>query len=164
MNRRIAIIGSFKQHNTQIQSACDIFSAAGVVITSPQGKEILEPGIPFVRFSTDNPSWDDAEIQSLAMHRILSADLVYVMSPNGYIGRTTCYEVGRIIQKGKPIYFSEHPDDLPIKVPSEFIVSIAKLLEHIINPEWQPSWVFSNAETNLGDLERGLLQGKHIDD
>ena len=106
MNRSVAVIGSFKQHNDQVQRLCAELRSVGVTVTSPQGSNLLQPGIDFVRFGTDDPAWSDPAIQSLAMHRILRAEFVYVLTPGGYIGRTTCYEVGRIVQLGRPIYFS----------------------------------------------------------
>lgn len=157
--RSVAVIGSFRQHNSEVQQVCIALRAAGIEVTSPQGSQIIEDGIPFVRFSSDNEDWSDPEIQSLAMHRILRAGAVYVVAPFGYIGRTTCYEVGRIIQYRRPIYFSSHPLDLPVQVPSEFIISITDLVEKIKNPAWKPLWLYENDHSNVAALERELLGG-----
>ena len=158
--RSVAIIGSFRQHNPQIQQACTTLRSAGFVVTSPQGSEVIEDGIPFIRFTSDYTEWTDSEIQSLALHRIFRADLVYVVAPNGYIGRTTCYEVGRIVQSGKPIYFSDQPNDLPLLVPSTFIMNIDDLIENLTTSSWQPKWLFHNNNETGGILEQELLDGK----
>ena len=158
--RSVAIIGSFRQHNSEIQRACATLRSAGFVVTSPQGSEVIEDGISFVRFTSDHAERTDPEIQSLALHRIFRADIVYVVAPNGYIGRTTCYEVGRIIQSGKPIYFSDYPNDLPLLVHNSFIMSIEDLIENLTTSSWQPKWLFHNNNEISGILEQGLLDGK----
>lgn len=159
-NCSVAVIGSFRQHNSQVQLACGALRSAGFVVTSPQGGEITKEGIPFVRFTSDSADWSDPEIQSLALHRIFRADLVYVVAPNGYLGRTTCYEVGRVVQLGKPIYFSAQPNDLPLLVPNDYIMDIDDLIKNLTTPAWQPTWLFQNYHEMVGVLERQLLDGK----
>ena len=159
MKRTIAIIGSFKQHNLQIQRLCASLRASGVTVTSPQGVGVIQEGVEFVRFHTDNPGWSDPAVQSLAVHRILRAELVYVVLPNGYIGKTTCYEVGRVIQAGLPIYFSHQPLDLPLHVPTNFIFDETTLLANLTDPKWNPDWLFVNDSDHASELERELIAG-----
>lgn len=160
MARSISIIGSFKQHNKEIQELCATLRASGVVVTSPQGTGVIQEGIDFVRFHTDDPDWTDPAIQSLAMHRILRADLVYVVVPEGYIGRTTCYEVGRVLQAQLPIYFSHQPLDLPLHVPEQFILNKTSLLSQLSDPEWNPEWLFTSDTDRASSLERELAIGR----
>lgn len=115
--RTVAVIGSFKQHYPEVLAAIEDFRRADCLVLSPAGSSIIEPGIDFVRFTTDREEWEDALVQSVTMERILAADVVYVVCPNGYLGRTTCYEVGRVRQAGIPLYFSEAPVDLPVFIP-----------------------------------------------
>ena len=164
MNRKIAVVGSFRQHHAQIQSVCSLLRSAGAVVTSPVGSNILEEGIDFVRFTTDSADWSDAAIQSLALHRILRADLVYVVAPMGYIGRTTCYEVGRIVQLQRQIYFSERPMDLPIHIPVDFIFNERALLEKLSNACWSPCWLHAIDGDNVSILERELALQKYRND
>lgn len=163
-NRSVAIIGSFKQHNDEVQRVCTALRDAGIRITSPRGDELVKPGIDFVRFHTDNPRWSDPAIQCLALHRILKADLVYVVVPGGYIGRTTCYEVGRIIQSRRPIYFSEMPLDLPLRVPEQYILDMVALVARVADNAWYPSWLFENDLDHTSALERDLMEGRFRDE
>jgi hypothetical protein len=128
---KIAIIGSFKQHIRNIIVVRDFFIKNGIIITTPRSTEIIEPRIDFVRFTTDEKDFSNALIQSETIKRIFSSDLVYVVAPNGYIGRTTCYEIGRIIQNNIPIYFSDLIKDLPVYTPNSHILGKEKLLEII---------------------------------
>lgn len=164
MTRTISVIGSFKQHNREIQRTCEIFRNIGLHVNSPESAEIVEEGIDFVRFHTDPQACSDAAIQSLALHRILRSDLVYAVLPYGYIGRTTCYEVGRILQSKRPIYFSERPGDFPVHIPDAFIVDVARLSALLEQDDWCPEWLFSGVNNEEGILETRLINGDFVDD
>jgi hypothetical protein len=159
VRRSIAVIGSFRRHNREVQQACAIFRAVGHTVTSPKSAEVIEEGIPFVRFNTDNRNWSDPAVQSLALHRIFRADVVYVVRPLGYIGRTTSYEIGRVIHHRKPIYFSQRPNDLPIRIPDQFIVDAGKLTSLFSDIGWQPSWLYDTDGDHAAVLERALADG-----
>jgi nucleoside 2-deoxyribosyltransferase len=38
------------------------------------------------------------------LEKIDEADVVYVVNPNGYVGRSVCIDIGYAYAKGKPIY------------------------------------------------------------
>ena len=158
--RTIAIIGSFKQHNKEIQALCHMLRESGVNVTTPQGESIINADHEFVRYGTDDPALSDDAVQSLALHRIFGASLVYAVLPDGYIGRTTCYEVGRVLQAKRPIYFSQRPNDLPIWVPDQFILDRATLLSHATDPTWVPEWLFKDDVNVTSTLEQELIAGK----
>lgn len=120
--RSAAVIGSFRQHYGAVLGAVEAFRAAGWHVTSPLGSGIVREGIPFVRFESDDAALDDNAVQALALHRILRADMTYVVAPDGYVGRTTCYEIGRLVQAARPVYFSNPPADLPLLVPSSHVL------------------------------------------
>jgi len=164
MERSVAVIGSFKQHNEHVQQACAALRSAGIRVTSPQGVDLVQQGVDFVRFPTDDVNWSDSAVQSLALQRIFQADLVYVVLPNGYIGRTTCYEVGRIIQVKRPIFFSERPLDLPLHLPEHCIVDVPALIHKLTDTSWQPTWLFENDADQASALERELIEGNARDD
>lgn len=158
---RVALIGSFKQHYSHVLGAHDTFRSAGWTVTSPLGDPIIEEGIDFVRFGSDPPDWDNPMVQTVALHRILRADVVYVLAPGGYVGRTTCYEIGRIIQADRPIYFSEQPDDLPIDVPDDNVVSPQRLVDLAVAGRVAP--LYANAQGGNAGLERDLVSGRYSD-
>lgn len=162
--KTIAIIGSFKQHLAQVSRAREVFRDAAMEITSPQGDEIIEPGIDFVRFRSDPPHADDPMVQTIALHRILRSDLVYVVSPERYIGRTTCYEVGRIIQCGRPIFFENQPADLPVAVPDSCIVSAEALARQITDGTVKLTRIFEARSDEYSMAEEDLLHGRFKND
>jgi hypothetical protein len=159
--KSVAIIGSFRQHYKEVLEVWKIFSQAGIEVTSPKGAKIMDESIPFVRFETDASELDDHSVQSLALHRILRADLTFVVAPSGYIGRTTCYEIGRIIQAGRPLYFSEHPLDLPITIPESHIIKAEELARKLLSTDWEPTWLYNMTIDLASSLERELINGNY---
>lgn len=111
-----AVIGSFRQHYAEVVAVVRQLSEAGFEVRSPVVSRIINPGAAYVRFETDLPALSNLDIQSATLAKILEADVVYVVAPGGYIGRTTCYELGCVQQRGIPVYFSEQPEDLPIHI------------------------------------------------
>lgn len=161
MNNSVAIIGSFKQFYPHVIEAINKFREMNIEVTSPLGSSIIEPGIPFVRFTSDNPAQSDEMVQTITLKRIFNASAVYVVCPHGYIGRTTCYEIGRIIQRRMPIYFSKKPKDLPIKIPSSHIVTPEELGKKIVKNK--SCWLFEKEGCDLSIEERKLLTKGEFD-
>jgi len=131
-NPSVAIIGSFRRYYKQIADAAREFEAAGICVTSPTVSRIVNPGDQYVRFETDCQHSADHTIQRIVLSRILNSDLIYVVVPEGYIGRTTCYELGRVQERGIPVFFSEPPRDLPIEIPHDSVLDPATLARRIL--------------------------------
>jgi hypothetical protein len=159
--RSVSIIGSFRQFYDDVLRAWQSFTTAGWHITSPRGSPIIQPGIPFVRFVTDPVDWDDATVQTATLHRILRADLTYVVAPQGYLGRTTCYELGRVIQANQPVYFSDRPLDLPIVVAGHHIGSVEDLVARLSATD--PAPLSATQTSRSGEWEQHLTQQNYLD-
>lgn len=155
---RIAIIGSFRRHYEIVRTAIHIFRGAGLEVTSPLGTEVIEPGVDFVRFTSDPEEDDDPTVQSVTLQRIFSADMTFVVAPEGYVGRTTCYEIGRLAQARMPIYFSEPPDDLPLYVSRSQITTPENIIQRFVAAGEQPQSLFSQNDHPSYLIERGLVQ------
>jgi hypothetical protein len=127
----VSIIGSFRQYYSQATLAVKEFESLGVNVRSPVVSRIVNPGDEFARFETDPPQSSDQFIQATTLKKILSSDLVYVVAPGGYVGRTTCYELGRVHERSIPVYFSAPPRDLPIEVPPGSVLGVHDLVRRI---------------------------------
>lgn len=132
MANTVAIIGSFQKYYSEILDIIKILKKNDLRVLSPKESMISGRIEDFVVFESDRKDYNPAEIQMITLEKIISADVVYVYNPNGYVGKTTCYEIGFCLCKKKPIYFYEYPDDLPIPVldkqilkPEEFAKSIS---------------------------------------
>lgn len=157
----VALIGSFRQYYNDVLKTLDAFTEVGLTVTSPKGTKIVKNGIPFVRFESDDCGWTDEMIQVIALHRILRADFVFVVLPNGYVGRTTCYEIGRIIQAKKPLYFSERPHDLPLHIPDDHILTASHIAEQIRFGSFRPKLLHNDIANPVAKLENDLLNEKY---
>ncbi len=126
--KTVALIGSFKQNYDAILDDWHVFNDSGLLVRSPKGTSIIEPG-EFVRFQSDDPKLTDPQIEQVALHRILGADFVYARLLGQTIGKTACMEVGWIMACNRPLYFSAQPEDLPLEVPAQNIATPAELVE-----------------------------------
>jgi hypothetical protein len=100
-------------------------------------------------------------VQTIAMHRILRAELTYVIAPEGYVGRTTCYEIGRIVQANQPLYFSHHPRDLPLLVPDTHIADIVELISRLRGVAPVPLRTYGHEQD--AEWERQLILGNYLE-
>ena len=104
----IAIIGSFQKYYQEICEVIGFFRENGLFVTSPSGTEITDKIDDFVIFKSDCPEYSPPEIQMITLEKIMKADAVYVYNPNGYIGRTTSYEIGFCFSRKNPYTFINH--------------------------------------------------------
>lgn len=130
------------------------FRDAGFDIASPSGADIVT-GEEFVRFETDDATFSDSLVQSLTLEKIFAADAVYVVAPEGYVGKTTCYEIGRVVQRRQPVYFSEHPDDLPVHIPAWCVVPPEQFVVQFAGST-SFEWLYSRDSGEIFDAERRL--------
>lgn len=129
----VSIIGSFRQHYPLVVRAARELAALGIAVRSPKICRIINPGSDYARFETDPPESPDQLIQAVTLAKILSSDLVYVVAPGGYVGRTTCYELGRIHERSIPVYFSAVPRDLPIEISPGSVLCVHDLGRKILS-------------------------------
>jgi hypothetical protein len=156
--RSVAIVGSFRKHYETVLATRQRFLDAGLVVTSPRGTWIVGANVDFVRFHTDPEHWDDPTVQTVALQLIFQADFTYVIAPEGYVGRTTCYELGRLIQAAKPVYFSDVPTDLPIRIPREHIYSPNEICERIAQGTFVPQPLYVGEASDRAAIETRIIQ------
>lgn len=123
----VSVIGSFRKYYSEVVKAVEEFESFGMLVKSPPLSVVVNPGEEFTRFQSDDPDISNRKIQELTMEKVLASEIVYVVAPRGYVGRTTCYEIGRIHENGVPLYFSERPKDLPIHVADDMVLSVRGL-------------------------------------
>lgn len=125
---KISIIGSFRKFYEEIKQVILLLKKNNIEVLSPRYSEITYSIDDFVIFESDDKKLTPSEIQTDTLNRILKSDIVYVYNPEGYIGRTTCYEIGVIRTTTIPLIFLENPRDLPILVHSSEIMNPSKLI------------------------------------
>ena len=138
----VAIIGSFQKYYDEILEIIQMFKSAELSVLSPKESYISGRIKDFVIFDVDRKDYSPEEIEMITLNKIVDADYVYVYNPNGYLGRTVCYEIGFCLSRKKPIFFFEMPEDLPIPVLKE---------KQILKPEDFVSYVCSHNPTFITD-------------
>ncbi|MDR0917765.1 MAG: hypothetical protein LBM93_00720 [Oscillospiraceae bacterium] len=127
-NASVAIIGSFQKYYDEVLNLITYFTEQNIRITSPYKSRIYTNRNGFVLFEADDKSQSDIDIQNDTIRKILNADAVYVCNPNGYLGRTTCYEIGIIMAKEQPLYFLEPPVDNEHIISKENLAILLKII------------------------------------
>lgn len=130
------IIGSFRKYYQDIVKIIENFEEAGIEILSPKISSIINPGDEFVILASDDENLSKEQIQSKVFENERNSDFVYVWDPDGYIGRTTCYEMGCINTHGdKPVFYKERPKDIPITIKDEDILSVDEVIKKVLAKE-----------------------------
>jgi len=65
------------------------------------------------------------------LEKIDGADVVYVVNPNGYVGRSICVDIGYAYAKGKPVYVMYPIDDPPIMSMVKRVLSSDELINFL---------------------------------
>lgn len=151
---RVAIIGSFRKYYSEIADVINLFRKEGFIVTSPYLSTICASRDNFVVFAADDSSQSNDEIQTETLRKILNADAVYVYNPdNGYVGKTTCFEIGFLMSKKRPLYFKEMPDDLPVPVAPKHVLSPADFINLMKEKKIYYELPIKEKSKNQSDLE-----------
>lgn len=156
MPTSISLLGSFRRHYSEVLLAARDFQNAGLEIRSPSLSAVVNPGAEFIRFASDAFDDTDQKIQLQTLQKILSSDIVYVVAPNGYVGRTTCYEIGRVHERCIPIFYSEPPKDLPILIRPGSVLSSQALTRAVVKSSGPLLESDADIPSEILDLERSL--------
>lgn len=132
------IIGSFQKYYNDILNVIECFEENGINILSPKHSSIERNENGFVILKSDYNYLQHDEIELMVFHRMFQSDFVYVWNPGGYIGKTTCYEIGRAEERGLTIFFKEIPVDLPVFISNDAIVSPENLCGYIMRNQKLP--------------------------
>jgi hypothetical protein len=156
-----SIIGSFRKHYDIALEAAHAFEHAGIRVRSPRRSTILQPDVHFVRLASDRASASDEEVQLVALHRILASDFVYVVVVDGYVGPTTAYEIGRIVERRRPLFFAARPADLPVPIMDAAVVQADELAATVRERMAVLAQPFKG---RVGQLHSDLLDGRLWDE
>jgi len=112
------ISGSFHKHLDEIHRKIREFREAGIEIVSPALSQPICSRDSFVMLETDSGSPEEIEMKHLKA--ISRSDLLYVVNPEGYVGKSVALEIGFAVSKNIPVYSLSKPEDI---VLSSFVRS-----------------------------------------
>lgn len=125
------IIGSFRKYYAEILQIIELFETNSHTILSPKYSNISRDEDGFVILASDADGLSHIDIQTMVFHRAFRSDFVYVWNPHGYVGKTTCYEIGRLVERRIPLYYKEYPTDVPIYVPTGSVIPAKDFIEYV---------------------------------
>jgi len=133
---RCVIIGSFRKHYDQIVNVIEDFNAAEIEVLSPKKAKILNPTDEFVIFDYDPEGLSEKELEDLVLKKMHGSDFVYLVNPEGYIGRSAAFEMGYCAARGFKIFAMEDSTELcmkythGVKSPKEVIQYLKRAKEY----------------------------------
>ena len=65
------------------------------------------------------------------LKKIDEADVVYVVNPDGYVGKSVCVDIGYAFAKGKPVYVMYPIDDPPVMNMVKGVLSFQELINFL---------------------------------
>lgn len=102
---KITVSGSFNRHLDSIANAMADFSSKGVQVLSPRDTKIVACDGQFL-FVAGDKSRDVRLVQDMHMDAIRDSDFLWVIAPDGYIGRSVSMEIGYAVCYGVPVLSS----------------------------------------------------------
>jgi NTP pyrophosphatase (non-canonical NTP hydrolase) len=125
----VTVSGSFIQAWPEIVATIDQMQAAGASVLSPRrsSPRATIDGFVYLEGETGPPK----DLESGHLDAIKRSDLLYVVNPEGYTGRSVSLEIGFAIASGVPVYCSQQMVD-PVQAaycvtstPNESLRSLA---------------------------------------
>ena len=153
-----SIIGSFRKYYDEIVDCITFLELNNQIILSPKKSMIVDDRDGFVILDSDDKHYSDLDIQTIVFHRLFRSDYVYVWNPNGYIGKTTCYEIGRVTEHNIPIYYLEYPKDIPLYVTEGSVIDITSFVDYVKKNQVLPPYkgtLHQPTKTLIDDLNEG---------
>ncbi len=137
---RCIIHGSFSKHFDYIQEASAVLRAAGVEVLAPKQGELIDGPDNFALFEDEQGS-DPRLIELLYLHnlkRLGDNGFSYFVNPDGYIGKSTSYELGIAQLTNTRCFFSHKPVDHPAYIQENSIWSATSLADYIATYDLLP--------------------------
>jgi len=132
-NIKCIIHGSFSKHFNEIKEASKLFQAAGIEVLAPKQGELVAENNGFVLFE-DEKGQDPRLIELLYLHNLKklgSMGFSYFVNPEGYIGKSTSYELGIAQLTNTRAFFSHKLTDHPAYVHKNSIWSARALADYV---------------------------------
>lgn len=113
---RCVLHGSFRNHFKEISAAHKLFSAAGIEVLAPELSEIKKIKDGFAVLASDPQDADARLIELLYLRnlkRLGANGFSYFVNPDGYIGKSSSYELGIAQISNIRCFFAEKAKDHP---------------------------------------------------
>lgn len=110
---KATVSGSFRKHMRPISEAVYDLHARGVEVLSPSDPTIVDRTGEFLFVASDAVR-SIRLVQDRHMEAIRSADFLWLVCPDGYVGQSASMEIGFAAAVGTPIFSTGRPEDLTL--------------------------------------------------
>lgn len=156
---RCVIHGSFSKHFDEIQKAHAIFSAAGIEVLAPKSGNLTGSNNGFALFEEEQ-DLDPRTIELLYLHNLKQLGpngFSFFVSPGGYIGKSTSYELGIAQLTNTRCFFTNKLTDHPAYTHSRSVWSATSLADYIQTYDQLPAPQVRQNEKDIHKLWEDLM-------
>lgn len=122
------VSGSFRRHLTAIAAAVQELTDRGVRVLSPADPRIVDAEGEFVFVASDKVR-SVRLVQDRHLQCVAASDFLWLVCPDGYVGRSASLELGFAIAQGTPILSTATPDDLTLRQYVRVVPNIAAAVD-----------------------------------
>lgn len=155
---RCVLHGSFQKHFAEIKKVHELFRANGIEVLAPALSEIKSIDNGFALLASDREQ-DPRMIELLYLNhlkRLGENGFSYFVNPQGYIGKSTSYELGIAHASNVRSFFLEQPSDHPAYIHNA-VWSPEHLVEYILEHQELPVSKIKRNEQLIHQLWDDLL-------
>lgn len=156
---RCVIHGSFSKHFDEIQRVYTLFNQAGIEVLAPKNSELVAQTNGFALFN-DEVNLDPRLIELQYLHKINqlgNSGFSYFVNPEGYIGKSTSYELAVAQLTNTRCFFMEQLVDHPAYIHKDTILSPENLVDYIIQNRDFPNPKIPQNEKQIHALWEDLM-------
>ena len=153
------IHGSFSKHFKEIQRTAALFELAGIQVLAPKQDSLTDSQDGFAFFK-DEIGQDPRYIELKYLHNLKklgATGFSYFVNPDGYIGKSTSYELGIAQLTNTHCFFSHKVTDHPAYVQHNAIWSPELLMNYILDNHKLPVPAIKANEQHIHKLWEDLM-------
>lgn len=134
--KKCVIIGSFRKHINLVNYIVNLFKKNQIEVLSPETCNVINPDDNFVLFDYDPPILNEGEIQTIVLKKMHIVDFVYLINPEGYLGKSAAFEIGYAFANNLKVFSFE-------KISKE-------MHKHFVSGVFSPEEIVDNYDEILG--------------
>lgn len=119
------VSGSFHRHMHAITAAVYELASRGVRVLSPADPRIVAAQGEFLFVASDRVR-SVRLVQDRHLESIRAASFLWLVCPDGYVGRSSSMELGYAAASGVPVFSTHLPGDLTLR---EYVTAVPSLTE-----------------------------------
>lgn len=156
---RCILHGSFVKHYEAIQKTYDIFTKAGIEVIAPKKSEIISFNNGFALLENEE-NLDPRYIELIYLHHLKQLGkngFSYFVNPDGYIGKSSSYELGIAQLSNIKCFFYDPIKDHPAYIQKNSIWKPEDLAAYILDKGHLPNLSIKRDEKTLHKLWEDLM-------